>query len=226
MVVLGLDTATRATAAAVLTDDGRAFERRDDPPPGARPAHAARLLELTEAVLADAGIGWDDVDRIAVGIGPGSFTGLRIGLASARALAQSRRLELVGVGSLRALAAPAAADHDGPVLAVLDARRGEAFAAAWRGDRSLLEPVALSPDALAAAAGGLGTDVLAVGEGSVAFRAVLEQAGAAVGPDGSAVHRLSAVAVCRLATAQRPVGRDALVPDYRRAPDAVARRAP
>lgn len=227
MVVLGLDTATRATAAAVLLDDGHAVQRRDDPPPGARPAHAARLLELAEAALDEAGIGWEAVDRLAVGVGPGGFTGLRIGLASARALAQARDLKLVGVGSLHALAAPVAAERADPVLAVLDARRGEAFAAAWHGDRPLLEPAALGPDALAAAVGGLGADVLAVGDGAVVFRSVLERAGAAVAPDDSAVHRLSAVAVCRLgAAAERPADRDALVPDYRRDPDAVARRAP
>ena len=104
-LVLGIDTATAATAAAVWTPDGVAVEARDDPAPGARPAHATRLLALVEEALAGAGAGWEDVTRIAVGVGPGGFTGLRHGIATARALAQARDLPLAGVSSLEALAA-------------------------------------------------------------------------------------------------------------------------
>ena len=127
MIVLGLDTATPSTVAGVLVDDA-VFEVRDDPAPGARPAHAARLLGAADEALAAAGVGWEDVERLAVGVGPGSFTGLRIGIATARALAQGRGLPVVAVSTLEALARGA----DGPlVLAAIDARRGEAFAAAW-----------------------------------------------------------------------------------------------
>ena len=66
-MILGLDTATAGTAVAVWAPDGPAIERRDDPPPGARPAHAGKLLVLVEEALAAAGAGWDDVERIAVG---------------------------------------------------------------------------------------------------------------------------------------------------------------
>ena len=97
------------------------------------------LLTLVAEVVPD----WDAVTRIAVGVGPGGFTGLRIGIATARALSQARDLPLVGVSSLAALAAPV----DGPVVAVIDARRGEVFAAGWVGSESF-EPVALAPDAL------------------------------------------------------------------------------
>ena len=127
MIVLGLDTATSATVVGVLGADGVVHEVRDDPPPGARPAHAARLLGAVDEALAAAGVGWDDVTRLTVSVEPGSFTGLRIGIATARGLAQARGLEVVGVGSLAALARGADAES---VLAVLDARRGEAFAAA------------------------------------------------------------------------------------------------
>ena len=96
-----------------------------------RPRHSELLLAEVEAAAEALG-GWDEVERIAVGVGPGSFTGLRIGIATARALAQARSLPLAGVGSLDALAAGIARSPAGPgrhALAVLDARRGQAFAA-------------------------------------------------------------------------------------------------
>lgn len=219
--VLGFDTATPSTAVGLLLDDGRAFERRDDPPPGERPRHSNRLLALVEEVLGEAGIGWDAVPRLAVGVGPGGFTGLRIGVATARALAQARGLELVPVASLRALATGALTQ--GIVAAVLDARRGEAFLAAYRGAETVLEPVALGPDALEAAVGRLGAARLAIGDGALRFRQQLERAGAVVPADGDPVHRIGAVPLCRLGAAGRPADRDAIVPDYRRAPDARPR---
>jgi tRNA threonylcarbamoyladenosine biosynthesis protein TsaB len=232
VIVLGLDTATSATVAGVLRE-GAVFEVRDDPAPGARPAHAGRLLGAAEEALAAAGVGWDSLDRIAVGVGPGSFTGLRIGIATARALAQARGLPIVGVSTLEALARGAG---DAPlVLAVLDARRGEAFAAAWQtleqgsGGRVLISvegfaPAALSPDALAERVRALSAAPLAVGDGAVRFRDSLEAAGALVPPDEDGVHRLRAEPVCRLGAEGRPTHRDSLLPDYLREPDAVPRR--
>ena len=228
MNVVGLDTATPATVAAVLRADGEGFERREDPGPDERPAHGTSLLALAEEALAGSGLEWAEVDRIAVGIGPGGFTGLRIGLATARALAQSTGIQLVGVGSLEALALGAAGEAS--VLAALDARRGEAFAAAWRstgpgalGDR-LLDPVALTPEALADRVGKLAPAPLAVGDGAVRFREQLEAAGAAVAPDGAEAHLLRALNVCRLGAAAMPTDRDGLLPHYAREPDAVPRR--
>jgi len=218
--IVGIDTSTPATATAVLLAGGRAVEAREDPAPGTRPGHTGRLLALLEQALAEAGVGWEDVERLAVGVGPGGFTGLRIGIATARALAQARGLPLVGVSSLRALAAGAGAEAPGTVLAAIDARRGEAFAAAWAGGRELFAPVALGPAALAERAVALPQPVIAVGDGSVRFRDELERAGAEVPADGSAAHRVLAVQVCRLGAEGRPAERDLLVPDYRREPDA------
>jgi tRNA threonylcarbamoyladenosine biosynthesis protein TsaB len=207
---------------AVLTADGTAIERRDDPPLGRRPAHAAKLLELAEAALRDAGLDWDAVTRLAVGVGPGGFTGLRIGIATARALAQGRGLEVAPVGSLHALAAGAAATVTRPVLAVLDARRGEAFAAAWDAAGALLvAPAALDPEALERVAASLPEPPLAAGNGAVRFREQLERAGAVVPADDAPVHRIGAEHVCRLGAAGRVVGLNELVPDYIRDPDAT-----
>ena len=221
MIVAGIDTATPATAAAVRLPDGSGVERRHDPAVGERPGHAPRLLALLEEALREAGVGWGDVGRLAVGIGPGGFTGLRIGIATARGLAQARGLELVGVGSLEALAAGAPA-HDGPVAAVLDARRGEAFLAVYDGATEVAGPAALTPDALEATVAALPRPPLALGDGAVAFRAQLERAGAVVIDDDSPAHRVSALQVCRLGAdaARTPAARDALLPDYRREPDA------
>jgi tRNA threonylcarbamoyladenosine biosynthesis protein TsaB len=223
--VLGLDTATPDTVVALTTDSSEPLELRHAPAPGERPGHAAQLLPLASALLRQAGLGFADVERIGVGVGPGTFTGLRIGVATARALAQGTGAQTVPVSTLRALAA--AAGHDGPVLAVLDARRGEAFAAAYRGDEELIAPVAVEPHELA----GLVRERserpeawLAAGDGAVRFRDQLEPAAIAVPADGHPSHRVSAVAICRLASRLPPVARDALVPDYVRAPDAVETR--
>jgi tRNA threonylcarbamoyladenosine biosynthesis protein TsaB len=222
VIVVGLDTATTATVAGVLDASGTVTEVRDDPEPGARPGHANRLLGAAEAALVRAGLGWAEVDRIAVGVGPGSFTGLRIGIATARALAQARGLPLVGVSSLEALALGA---RDAElVLAVLDARRGEAFAAAWRGGAPVLPAAALSPEALAERVRALHGTPLAVGDGAVRFRGPLEAAGAHVPPDEDGAHRLRAEHVCRLGASGNPIDRDALLPDYLREPDAVPRQ--
>jgi tRNA threonylcarbamoyladenosine biosynthesis protein TsaB len=217
--ILGFDTATPATAAAYRAADGRVTQARHEPEPGQRPQHAQTLLPLIDEVLPS----WDEVDRIAVGVGPGTFTGLRIGIATARALAQARDLPLVGISTLAALARNA----DPPVLAVLDARRGEAFAAAYDAHRAeILAPAALGPEALQAAAADLGPGVRAIGDGAIRFRERLAAAGAVVPPDESTAHRLAARHVCDLALEATPAPGAAVLPDYRRRPDAELRHRP
>jgi tRNA threonylcarbamoyladenosine biosynthesis protein TsaB len=241
-VILALDTATPATAVAVCGGQD-AWEARHDPAPGERPGHATRVLGLVAQVMERAGAGWADVARIAVGVGPGSFTGLRIGVATARALGQARGLPVIGVSTLRALAL--AAEEEGGervVIAVVDARRGEAFAAGWRGAEERLAPAALAPEALAERIRALGAPLartrpggatpslaappLAVGDGAVRFRACLQDAGAEVPADGAPLHRVHARHHCRLAAGREAEGLAAVLPDYLRAPDVdAARRA-
>ena len=173
-----------------------------------------------------AGLRFADVDRIAVGLGPGTFTGLRIGVATARALAQGSGAELVGISTLRALAVagePAAPAGSG-VLAVVDARRGEAFAAGWREGAAVLAPAALAPAELARRVAEEGGPWLAVGDGALRFRADLEGAGCTVAPEGSAQHHVSARAICVLALGSPGSARDLVLPDYLRLPDAVLAR--
>jgi tRNA threonylcarbamoyladenosine biosynthesis protein TsaB len=229
-LILAFDTATAATSVALGRGD-QIHEARHDPGPGERPGHQTMLLALVDQAFAQAGASWDDVERLAVGIGPGTFTGLRIGIATARALAQGRGIPLLGVSTLEALAMGStrpsqqigdvdAKRESTPVLAVLDARRGEAFAAAWLGDRRLLAPAALSPDALAEAAAGLPGTALAVGDGAVRFRERLEAIGADVPPDDAAVHRVSARRHLGLAEKAPAGGTDQVLPEYLRVPDA------
>jgi tRNA threonylcarbamoyladenosine biosynthesis protein TsaB len=220
-VILGLDTATPATVVAVLPEQGEPVELRHEPRPGARPGHATQLLALVGRALGALGASYADVRRIGVGVGPGSFTGLRIGVATARAVAQATGAEVAAVSTLQALAAAAATDR--AVLAVLDARRGEAFAAAFRDGERLLGPVAIAPEGLAGLADPRRAPWLAVGDGAVRFRDRLEPA-AEVPADASPLHGASALAVCRLAREAQPVDRDALLPEYVRPPDAVPRR--
>ena len=219
MRVLAFDTATSATAVA-LADGDTVVERRDDPPPRARPRHTSRLMPLIAELLADAGWGWDRLDRVAVGVGPGTFTGLRIGVATALALARARELELVGVSTLESLSLNAEADN---ICAVLDARRGEVFAAAWMHRRPVLEAAAFDPAALAER---IGSDTLAIGDGAVAFRAVLERSGALIPDDSSDLHRVTAVNHCRLGVLADPSDPDAVRPQYLRLPDAETARKP
>jgi tRNA threonylcarbamoyladenosine biosynthesis protein TsaB len=244
--ILAFDSATGATTVALSGVGDVVYTARDDPRPGERPGHATRLLPLTALVMERAGIGWDGVDRLAVGLGPGTFTGLRIGIATARALARARNIPLVGVSTLQslALAGPRArvtlsgadASLTPPVLfdvvlAVLDARRGEVFAASWRIDEvedfdtALLLPRAFAPEALAELVTPLGASTLAIGDGAVAFRPVLECSGALIPDDDSQLHRVTATNHCRLAGGLHPSVPDEIRPDYLRAPDAeMARR--
>jgi tRNA threonylcarbamoyladenosine biosynthesis protein TsaB len=242
MIVLGFDTATHATAVALALGDGRVLHSRDDPPPQAHPGHATRLLGMADGLLLQARIQWTSLERIAVGVGPGRFTGLRVGIATARGLAQALGIELAGVSTLEALAQEAAradgAGHVG-ILAVIDARRGEVFAGAFeRGDGSaraaepalvpLTDPASppLAPERLAEVSGSLvgrsGAEAgwLAVGDGAVLARAQLEAAGVAVPPDESPLHALHARAICELGARSVPAARlDQILPDYRRMAD-------
>jgi tRNA threonylcarbamoyladenosine biosynthesis protein TsaB len=220
-VILGFDTATPATAVAVLPEAGEPVELRHEPAEGERPGHARELLPLAEQALHALHATYADVRRIAVGVGPGTFTGLRIGVATARALAQSTGAELAAISTLDALAEAAGCDR--AVLAVLDARRGEAFAASYVHGERASGPVAIAPEELSGLADPAHGPWLAVGDGAVRFRDRLVPA-ADVPGDDSKLHRVSALAVCRLARVAPTIDRDALLPEYVRPPDAVPRR--
>ena len=221
MNLLGFDTSTAASAAAVLRGDGELFEA-GSPPSGAR-AHAKELLPAATAAMERAGLDWPQLDAIAVGIGPGGFTGLRIGIATARALATAAGCELRPVSSLQALAA--GIDADGPRLPLIDARRGQVFAALYEGPalEEVWAPFAATPEEVAERVREAGLTPLAAGDGSIPFRGMLETAGIQVLPDASGAHSVSALQVCRLGSKAPAAPPDAVLPDYLRPPDAKPR---
>ncbi len=171
-VLLALDTSTPAASIALFAGATLVAERNG----GADLAHSRRLLSDVRDLLAGAGLTLPDVTGYAVGIGPGSFTGLRIGLATARTLAWSLGRPLWGVSSLTALALAArgaAEAAQAAILAVLDARKGEVYAALYApspagGVRELAPPFVLPPGELPSRAAAHGP-LLAVGTGVSAY---------------------------------------------------------
>jgi tRNA threonylcarbamoyladenosine biosynthesis protein TsaB len=202
LIVLAFDTATADTVVG-LSGAGEQVELRHEPAPGVRPGLAEQLLPLCRQALEHAGIQWHQVDRIGVGVGPGTFTGLRIGVATGRALAQSAGAEVAPLSTLRGLAA----NLDG-AFPVIDARRGEAFVLVDG------EPRAVKPEELGALAG----DQVAIGDGALLYRDRLARVA-----DDPRLHHVHGAALCALAAAVEPIGRDELLPDYVREPDAKPR---
>lgn len=215
MNILGFDTATPATAVGLLSAAGEQFEARDAPAPGERGHHAERVLVQSHELLLAAKLGWRDLQVIAVGIGPGGYTGLRIGLATAHGLALAHDAELVGIGTLRALAEPV---RGATAVAILDARRGELFAAAYLDDVEVLSPCVITPADLPDVLGGrVAHAALAIGDGALAQRDLLSRIGIEVAAADSPLHLLCGGAICRLAA--RGLGA-AATPLYLRRPDA------
>jgi len=192
-LTLAFDTAT-AVATSALVDDDEVL--------GERVSRAQTLLEDVDALLRQAGAHPSDLDRVVVGLGPGSFTGVRIGLAVARGLALSLDLPGAGVSTLAALAAGAP-----DALPVIDAKRREVF--------TLLdgEPRALTPGELP-----LGEGSLCIGDGATRYRQLLEERGAVVPPDHDDRHLPRARFHSALAGETGSV--DELEPLYLRVPDA------
>ena len=221
MVVLGVDSATADAVVGVTTDGEVVREARIDPGPDGRPRHSQVLLGEIERSVEEAG-GWKAIDRIAVGVGPGSFTGLRIGIATARALAQARGISIAPVSSLAALARGISeSDATAPALPLIDARRGEVFAALYDAGGAEVWPPFVSPPAeLADRLQTMDWTPLAAGDGALRFGAELEAAGATVAPPENPIHRVAARHVCAVGEAAIEATPDQIQPLYLRPPDA------
>jgi tRNA threonylcarbamoyladenosine biosynthesis protein TsaB len=247
VTLVAFDTSLAVSSACVLRDDGVAFWT---PPPQARrllgPSdHSQELLPELERLMSESGTSWGDVESIAIGIGPGTFTGLRIGVSTARALGQALGVGLKPVSSLEALAEGVAREADAPAgrtaLSVIDARRGQVFAALYRlpavrpsaspsrrrVDRRLeqvWEPAVLDPEKLLSRIGELEPGPVCVGDWAVESRGVLEGAGADVPLPDSGLHAVNALHVCRLGAGLEAVPPSDVHPVYLRLPDAEINR--
>ena len=192
-LILAFDTATHVATVAVL---------RDEEVLGERVTVARRVLLDARELLSAAGFGVTDVERVVVGIGPGSFTGLRIGIAAARGLALALDIPVAGVSTLDALAAGSPG-----AVPVIDAGRREVFARIGGVPRALpADEIPVDPGAVL------------VGDGALRYRGTLERAGGHVPPSESAVHVPNARLHAALAQEFGPA--DLAEPVYVRAPDA------
>jgi tRNA threonylcarbamoyladenosine biosynthesis protein TsaB len=162
MLILAFDTATDVATSALVAD-GEVL--------GERVSRAVTLLEDVDALLRQAGARTVDLEALAVGIGPGSFTGVRVGLATARGMALALDIPVAGISTLAALAAGAPG-----AVPVVDARRREVFVLED-------EPRVLAPAELEITAGRT-----YVGSGAVRYRAVFEDSGGEVPPDDDERH--------------------------------------
>jgi len=196
LLILSLDTATDIATACVWRD-GRVLAESAT---RARSVAAQRVLADADRLMDEAGVVPADLDLIVAGTGPGTFTGLRIGLAAARALGFALGIPVRGVSTLAALRA-----GEGVEVACVDARRGEVFAAG-----AGLDPQAIAPEDLAAA---LPAGTPCAGDGAIRYRDRL--AGLEIPPDDSPLHVPWARRHAELAGTAGPPE-----PLYIRAPDA------
>jgi tRNA threonylcarbamoyl adenosine modification protein YeaZ len=213
MRVLAIDTALAACSAAVFDTEGGALLAIESQP--MHRGHAEALLPLVARVMQAAQTRFVDLHRIAVTTGPGSFTGLRVGISAARAIALAAGLPAIGVTTLEAYAAPYFGSPDGPIAAAIDARHQHVYLQVFAVDgRTLVAPrVASLAEAIAAAKGA----ALVIGSGAPLVAAAWPAGEPAPvfdprqAPDIGWVARLGA----RAATSSSPPK-----PLYLRAPDA------
>jgi tRNA threonylcarbamoyladenosine biosynthesis protein TsaB len=205
MIVLGLDTCLAACSVAV-SEGARVLAHASETM--AR-GHQERLAPMAERVMAEAGLDFQQLERIGVTVGPGSFTGLRVGLAFAKGLGAALGAPVAGVGVLEALAAEA----QGLVFAVVDARRDQVYLQAFEDGRALMAPDALELGTAAARLAEIaaGWPLTLVGSGAPLLADIVPQA-AILTPPGADARLVARLAAGRTPAPARPL--------YLRAPDA------
>ena len=226
MITLALDTATPAPSLAVLHDRDQLGERTLSPAQGA----GRRVAEEIHGLLTDVGIDVREIEEVIVGVGPGGFTGLRIGIATALGLGQALHVPVRGVASIEALALGIAAHTPAGaiVVPVIDAKRHEVFAAAYRCDgdgglETIIEPHATSAGGLLDRVETIATapaPAYLAGDGLHRCHELLTEAVVALPPD-SPGHQVRAF---RLVQRDRAGGARPVSPLYLRLPDAEVNR--
>ena len=206
MLLLGLDTATRRVG-VVLADENGMVARAEVGGVGenADPRHAETLAPAIAWVCEQCDVTLDQLSVVAVGTGPGMFTGLRVGVTTAKVLAQSLRIPVIPVSSLDLLAYPLRHAH-GRVIATIDARRNELYWAVYRtlpgGVQRVSELELGSPDELAAEIEAVGEDAILCGDGVLRFPDTFEPLGRRVVIAGPAHASPSLSALAELARAR------------------------
>jgi tRNA threonylcarbamoyladenosine biosynthesis protein TsaB len=223
MIVLALDTTSRAGSVAVVHDDVVRVEITGEP----AITHGQRLPLDLQRALDEASVALDAIDLFAVVAGPGSFTGLRVGIATVQGLAMAAQRKVVALSALEVLARSAMNPHHA-IAAWMDAQRGEVFAALYSPDGSdiLIDPVSARPEAVLDAwteQARRGRAVF-VGDGAARYREVIS---AHIGPDAIILPGPPLAGVAgRIAAAEpsRAVLPHAIVPVYVRKSDAELAR--
>lgn len=166
MKILAVDTSTKMGSVALTEDEALIAQIQLN----VEITHTERLLPATENLFRQTGLTLEEMGGLAVAIGPGSFTGLRIGLATMKGFAQAQNLPLVGVSSLMALACNALTS-DKPVVACLDAHRGEVYVAVYKNMENIIKEQAMKPDLLCEPLKKIGPCWL-VGDGALRYRQI------------------------------------------------------
>jgi tRNA threonylcarbamoyladenosine biosynthesis protein TsaB len=216
VLILAFDASTPVITVAVARAKGEAREVLAEVSASVRGA-SETLLPSVNTALDLAGERLGSVDRVLAGVGPGTFTGIRIAATTARALALATGAALSKNSTLAALASPALSGGQPEVLAVLDARRGQVFAQRFSEDGPTTGIYCVEPHDLSAEG-----SPLVVGDGAVRYREALTDLGR-IPPDDSPLHRVTAAGHV-LSADLAPVAAGELVPIYVREPDAEVRR--
>jgi tRNA threonylcarbamoyladenosine biosynthesis protein TsaB len=217
VLILALDASTPTVAVAVARAEGDAAREVLAEISVSSRGASETLLAAVDAALDLAGEDLASVERVLAGVGPGTFTGIRIAAATARSLALATGALLSKNSTLAALAAPALSGGHRDVLAVLDAKRGQVFAQRFSDAGPATGILCERPEVLSAA----GAPLL-VGDGAVRYGDALSRLGE-IPPDGSPLHRVTAAGHV-LSADLAPVDHEEVVPIYVREPDAEVRR--
>ena len=222
MLILGLET-TAAAASCALCRDGEMlamdYQR-------SKLTHSSTLLPMVEEMLAHAQITLRDIDTIAVAQGPGSFTGIRIGVATVKGLCWGAEKKAVGVSTLEAMSRNAVfAAGDSVICPVMDARRSQVYGAIFDSDgKRLCADAAIAAGELATQVRALGRSALVLGDGWAVFEKALQEQGVPYRVMPEPLRYQNAWGVCLAAMDREPRGADELLPVYLRLSQAERER--
>ena len=222
MLILGLET-TAAAASCALYRDGEMLALNYQ---RSKLTHSSTLLPMVEEMLEHAQVTLKDIDCVAVAQGPGSFTGIRIGVATVKGLCWGAEKKAVGVSTLEAMSRNAIfAAGESVICPVMDARRQQVYGAVFDGDgKRLCEDAAIAAEELAAQVKAMGKSALVLGDGWAVFEKALQKQGVAYRIMPEPLRYQNAWGVCVAAEDKEPRGADELLPVYLRLSQAERER--